>query len=95
MTYYQPPKEKPATGIIAWYMRKKGYHGLATIWDTIYYLDGAETNEGLRKHEWAHIDQMERDGKFIWAIKYFYYQLRYGYIMNPYEIEARKAAHEP
>ena len=37
------------------------------------------------------IEQMQRDGKLVYAIKYGYWLLRYGYWDNPYEIEARAA----
>jgi hypothetical protein len=37
---------------------------------------------------------MRRDGKVLYTIKYGYWLLRYGYKMNPYEVEAR-AAEQP
>ena len=34
---------------------------------------------------------MQRDGKLVYLIKYTYWLIRYGYLANPYEIEARAA----
>lgn len=47
--------------------------------------------EKLFKHENTHIEQVKRDGKFKFLIKYIWYLLRYGYKNNPYEVEARQA----
>lgn len=71
---------------------KKGFFGWTSFWDTIYYKD--ETlikNKRLVKHEMQHIKQMKRLGKLKFAILYTYYNLRYGYQNNPFEVEARKA----
>lgn len=79
--------------LIKLYMRLFGYYGLATYWNTIYYKDKI-VSSGLRRHEHKHIEQMARDGKFIYFIKYNYYWITKGYKNNPYEIEARKAEYE-
>jgi hypothetical protein len=42
----------------------------------------------------THLEQMRRDGKVLYTIKYTWWMLRYGYKMNPYEVEAR-AAEQP
>lgn len=49
----------------------------------------------LFRHELEHCYQQIRDGRFLFYLKYFYYQLRYGYQKNPYEIEAREMALAP
>ena len=78
--------------LVKWYMDFFGYKGLATVWNTIYFKDvESMNNQRLLKHELKHIEQMERDGKVKWLIRYYYYWIRYGYINNPYEIEARQA----
>lgn len=43
-------------------------------------------------HEAYHIEQVKRDGRLKFVIKYLYYNLRYGYHNNPYEVEARKVS---
>lgn len=55
---------------------------------------GYEHNVLLLRHERKHIEQMRRDGKLVYLIKYSYWLLRFGYRNNPYEIEAR-AAEQP
>ena len=39
-----------------------------------------------------HLEQIKRDGRIKFTIKYIYWLYRYGYFLNPYEIEARNAA---
>ena len=43
------------------------------------------------KHENRHKLQWKRDGIFKFTIKYLWYQIRYGYEHNPYEVDARIA----
>ena len=77
---------------IRWYMDLLGYDGLATTWNTVYLRDESMfSDKKLIAHEEKHIEQMERDGKFWYLIKYHYYWIKYGYKNNPYEIEARNA----
>ena len=81
---------KIAKGLIRAYMNKQGFRGWTSFWDTIYYVDEKSmADKKLRNHELKHIEQIERDGKLKFAFKYTYYQIRYGYKNNPYEIEAR------
>lgn len=54
------------------------------IYDPDYF--GVEEHKIL--HEMCHLEQIERDGSFIFCIKYIYYTVRYGYSRNPYELEA-------
>lgn len=80
-----------ATGLIALYMRACGFRGWASFWRTIYVLPGFEHDQRLLRHERKHLEQIERDGRFLFAIKYLYWLLRYGYQKCPYEVEARAA----
>lgn len=85
-------KHKVATGLILWYMKKKGFLGWTSFWNTVYYQNQTLTkNKRLVRHELQHIEQMKRLGKFKFAMLYTYYNLKYGYYNNPFEIEARKA----
>lgn len=47
-------------------------------------------SESHYNHEACHIEQVRRDGRVKFVVKYLYYNLRYGYRNNPYEIEARE-----
>ena len=82
---------RAATGLLAWYMRRCGFRGWASFWDTVYVLPGFEHDQRLLRHERKHLEQIERNGRLLFAIKYSWWTLRYGYYMNPYEVEARAA----
>ena len=43
-------------------------------------------------HETCHIIQVKRDGRIKFLIKYLFFNLKYGYYNNPYEVEARNYA---
>ena len=80
-----------ASGPILLYMNLCGFKGWTSFWGSIYFAPGYETHQGLIRHERKHLEQMQRDGKLVYLIKYIYWLLRYGYKMNPYEVEARAA----
>ncbi len=82
---------KTTTGLLAWLMRQAGFLGWTSFWRVIYVLPGQEHNHRLLRHERAHLEQIERDGRLLFAIKYSWWTLRHGYWNNPYEIEARAA----
>lgn len=46
------------------------------------------------KHEMCHWRQFQKEGFWKFKLKYMYYNIKYGYDKNPYEIEARKASGE-
>ena len=85
---------RTASGLILRYMKACGFQGWASFWGVIYMAPGYELHQGLIRHERKHLEQMQRDGKLVYLIKYSYWLLRYGYKMNPYEVEAR-AAEQP
>ena len=82
---------RTASGPILLYMKACGFQGWASFWGSIYLAPGYETHEALIRHERKHLEQMQQDGKLLYAIKYAWWMLRYGYKMNPYEVEARAA----
>lgn len=43
------------------------------------------------RHEACHIEQVKREGRFKFICKYLWFNIKYGYRNNPYEIEARGA----
>lgn len=84
-------KTKTASGIILWYMKSFKFDGWASFWNTIYLAPGHENNQGLIRHEAKHIEQINRDGRILFTVKYLYWLAAKGYWNNPYEIEARQA----
>lgn len=84
-------KLKAARGPILWYMKLTGFYGWASLWNTAYVRPGYEYSERLRKHEFAHLAQMRRDGRATFLCKYIWWTFRYGYQNNPYEVAARAA----
>ena len=82
---------RTASGLILRYMKACGFHGWTSFWGVIYMAPGYELHEALIRHERKHLEQMQRDGKLVYLIKYTYWLIRYGYLANPYEIEARQA----
>ena len=59
------------------------------FWPFIFMKD--PTNLSLLAHEKVHLKQQLRGCLIGFYIKYWYYNWKYGYEKNPYEIEARKA----
>ena len=54
-----------------------------------------DTSDVLFRHEMEHMYQVCRDGWLKFYVKYLWYSMRYGYLNNPYEVEARAAENEP
>ena len=82
---------KTAKGPLAWYLRSCGFYGWASFWRTIYTLPGWENVDWLLRHEAKHLEQIERDGRVLFSIRYIWWSIVYGYQGNPYEVEARTA----
>jgi hypothetical protein len=72
-------------------MRRCGFEGWASFWRAVYVLPGYEHDTRLIRHELCHLQQIERDGRVRFALRYSWWLLRYGYRDNPYEVEARAA----
>ena len=82
---------RTAFGLLAWFMRRAGFLGWTSFWGAVYVMPGHEGNGPLLRHERCHLEQIERDGRLLFSIKYLYWLCRYGYKMCPYEVEARAA----
>ena len=78
-----------------WFFNRTGFAAVTMPWRAVYlhpdYIDDAR----LRRHETAHVAQINRDGPWLWSLKIAYYLVRYGYRRSPYEIEARDAENMP
>lgn len=84
-------KVKTATGLIRAYMHLCGFKGWASFWNTVYVMPGWEQHQPLLRHEAKHLEQIRRDGRLVFAVKYLWRLLRHGYLANSYEVEARAA----
>ena len=49
----------------------------------------------LLRHEYQHILQVRQEGWFKFYLKYIWYNIKYGYFKNPYEVDARRWQYEP
>lgn len=88
-------KVKTAKGLIRAYMRLCGFAGWTSFWNTVYVLPGRESDQRLLRHERCHLEQIQRDGRLVFAVKYLWWLRRHGYWNNPYEIQARAAENLP
>jgi len=79
-----------AEGIYKLFLTKLGYGAITMPWKTIHMLSDRLQDEKLVAHEMVHIEQIEREGALIFTLKYLWYNIKYGYDNNPYEIEARE-----
>lgn len=66
------------------------FGALVTPWKTIHIMEHRWDDNKLIEHELVHVDQINRLGSLKWTIMYLWYQIRYGYDKNPFEIEARE-----
>lgn len=63
-----------------------------TIGQTAYYsCPESEVDPAWRAHEDEHKRQWRDEGRVVFSLKYLWWQLRYGYRDNPYEVAARAA----
>lgn len=86
---------RPARGIVRWWLRATGFHGITLPPWGIYILENHMYSDALVRHEQAHWAQYQRMGavRFYWT--YLWGLVRYGYQNHPMEIEARKAQCPP
>ncbi len=67
---------------------RKGY-GAWVLYPFMFFRAARENvADVLFRHELEHIYQVRRDGWWVFYVKYLYYLARYGYLDNPYELEA-------
>jgi len=61
-----------------------------TIGQTVYFTcDSCYVGDAWHRHEDKHKEQWKREGCLKFLVKYFWYNLMYGYQNNPFEVEAR------
>lgn len=89
------PKFVPAKKLSQTFLNIFGFAAIVSPWRTIYVLPDYLHHEALRRHETAHLAQMQRDGWFrFWFFIVVWYFVP-GYDKSPYEIEAREAERDP
>lgn len=76
-------------------MNWSGWVAVVSPWRTIYVLPEWIDNEAVRRHEVAHLAQMDRDGWFKFWRQCIWWYVGRGYDRSPYEIEARAAEQDP
>ena len=87
-------KFRQVNGIVKLYMQRFGFVGWASFWNVVYILPGHEDDRRLLLHEMTHMEQIQKDGRLLFSIKYLWWLLRYGYWNNPYEVEARNQSEQ-
>ena len=80
--------------IWTWILDRAGFAGVTTPWRSIILHPDHQHDQRLRRHELAHIAQINRDGALTWSFFVAWYVCRYGYRKSPYEIHARAAEGE-
>lgn len=58
------------------------------VFDRKIYSRTGFLSAKLYLHETRHLQQLKEDGFFKFCILYLYYNIRYGYDKNPYEVDA-------
>jgi hypothetical protein len=85
---------RPARHIIAWFLRRFGFAGVALAPWGIYILPEHLGNQRLIQHERQHWQQYQRMGLLRYYVTYLWGLVRYGYRNHPMELEARAAEHQ-
>lgn len=77
-----------AKGAVRWALCKMGLAAVTMPWKVVYIHPQYKTHMGLIRHEMVHVEQIDRDGPWMFTIKYLGWLVLYGYRDNPYEVEA-------
>jgi hypothetical protein len=85
---------KPARHIIAWFLRRFGFAGVALAPWGIFVLPEHLGSQRLIRHEQQHWRQWERMGTIRYYATYLWGLARHGYRNHPMELEARAAEHQ-
>lgn len=75
-----------AVRVGGWCLGRTSVSGI-TLWRTVWVAPSVALAPELLLHELRHVHQFECDALF--PLRYVWYSLRYGYIDNPYEVDAR------
>lgn len=86
---------KPAKGISLLVLNAFGFAAIVSPWRTVYVLPHYMNHQELRRHETAHLAQMDRDGWLRFWVQCITWYFVPGYDRSPYELEARQAERDP
>lgn len=81
---------RSAPAPIRWLMKATGFAGITLPPFGVFVLPDRMSDMRLRRHEEAHWRQYQRMGAVKFYVTYLWYTIRYGYWMNPLEVEARE-----
>ena len=66
------------------------------LWPWVWFNPAKmHVSNRLYRHELEHCYQVKRLGRFKFYTTYLWYQLRYGYKKNPFEVEANERENDP
>lgn len=74
---------------------RKGYTAWVLFPFVFFRCSKEDCTDKLFRHEMEHVYQVMRDGWWVFYIKYIYRLIKYGYMDNPYEVEARSRQNRP
>lgn len=77
------------TDLIIWILGQEDSTAMA-IHPYIFYKSDSILYVDTIAHELVHISQARNEGTIKWLLKYIWYHIRFGYMGNPYEKEARE-----
>lgn len=86
--------QKPARGLVRWFLRRTGYAGICLPPVGIYILAEHMYSDRLIRHEQAHWRQWQRMGTIRFYASYLWGLVRHGYQNHPLELEARAAENQ-
>jgi hypothetical protein len=72
-----------------------GFAAIVSPWRTVYVLAEHINEPWLRRHEIAHLAQMDRDGWLRFWVQVLWWYFVPGYERSPYELEARSVESDP
>ena len=81
---------RAAKGLIALFLKLSGFTGVTLPW-AIYIMPHRMNDIRLIRHEQEHVRQMKYLGVFKFYTLYIWYNIKYGYQDNPFELAARSA----
>lgn len=89
-------KENALVARVAAFKLGASKRGAAIVFGRTIYLFRVTKDQILNdlpylRHEVAHVLQYQREGFIRFLMKYVWYSIRFGYLQNPFEIEAREA----
>lgn len=91
------PWFRPANWLWQWFLTRTDLWAIPMPWRTVHVRRDIFVRDlfmpdrpmsFLREHERVHYEQMERMGTILWHLHYFWLLARFGYLNNPYEVEA-------